>query len=321
MSTSAPSAPSPSVSRQQLEATASAAAAYVRELQERICSALEALEVGVGSAARFRFDAWQRPGGGGGRSGVLEGGEVFEKAGVNVSEVFGQLEPGFAGTMPGDGTEFYATGISLVLHPRNPYAPTTHANFRFLRRGDTGWFGGGADLTPYYPNPDDIVHFHRTLKAACDAHDPAYYSRFKAWADEYYFLKHRGETRGIGGTFFDYLHDDLAKNHAFWRDAGASFLPAYLPIVSGRHQTPYGERERQFQLYRRGRYVEFNLLYDRGTVFGLKTDGRVESILMSLPPLVRWQYDYRPEPGSPEAALYDCLRPRDWLAEASERSS
>ena len=317
MSTSASSAPSTPVSREQLEATASAAAAYVRELQERICSALEALEVGVGSAARFRFDAWQRPGGGGGRSGVLEGGEVFEKAGVNVSEVFGQLEPGFAGTMPGDGTEFYATGISLVLHPRNPYAPTTHANFRFLRRGDTGWFGGGADLTPYYPVLEDVVHFHRTLKAACDAHDPTYYGRFKAWADEYYFLKHRGETRGVGGTFFDYLHDDLAKNHAFWRDAGASFLPAYLPIVTRRHRQPYSDAQRQFQLYRRGRYVEFNLLYDRGTVFGLKTDGRVESILMSLPPLVRWQYDYHPPAGSQEAMLSDFLRPRDWLAEAS----
>ncbi len=304
----------------QLEAIASQAAAYVKSLQEQICSALESLEQDAGSAVRFRFDTWQRPGGGGGRSGVLEGGAVFEKAGVNVSEVFGQLDPAFANTMPGDGTEFYATGISLVLHPVNPYAPTTHANFRFLRRGRQGWFGGGADLTPYYPVFSDIVHFHRTLKAACDAHDPSYYPRFKAWADEYYFLKHRGEARGVGGTFFDYLHDDLPKNHAFWRDAGASFLPAYLPIVKARHSQPYGDTERQFQLYRRGRYVEFNLIYDRGTVFGLKTDGRVESILMSLPPLVRWQYDYRPAPGTREAALSDFLRPRDWLSEASAQS-
>jgi coproporphyrinogen III oxidase len=301
----------------QLDALAREAAAYVRSLQEQICAALESLEADSQSPARFRFDTWQRPGGGGGRSGVMEEGAVFEKAGVNVSEVHGHLDPAFAGTMPGDGTAFYATGISLVLHPRNPYAPTTHANFRFLRRGGTGWFGGGADLTPYYPAFEDVVHFHRTLKAACDAHDPTYYARFKAWADDYYFLKHRGETRGIGGTFFDYLHDDLAKNHAFWRDAGASFLPAYLPIVKRRHTQPYGDSERQFQLYRRGRYVEFNLLYDRGTVFGLKTDGRVESILMSLPPLVRWQYDYHPKEGSMEAALADFLRPRDWLAEAS----
>lgn len=303
-----------------LDAMARDAAAYVRSLQEQICSALESLEKDSGSPVRFRFDTWQRPGGGGGRSGVLEGGAVFEKAGVNVSEVFGQMDPSFAATMPGDGTEFYATGISLVLHPRNPYAPTTHANFRFLRRGGTGWFGGGADLTPYYPFPEDIVHFHRTLKAACDAHDPSYYPRFKAWADEYYFLKHRGETRGVGGTFFDYLHDDLPKNHAFWRAAGASFLPAYLPIVTRRHTQPYGETQRQFQLYRRGRYVEFNLIYDRGTVFGLKTDGRVESILMSLPPLVRWQYDYQPQAGTPEAALADFLRPRDWLGETPAQS-
>lgn len=301
----------------QLDAIARDAALYVRSLQEQICGALESLEKDSGSPTRFRFDSWQRPGGGGGRSGVLEGGTVFEKAGVNVSEVFGQLESGFASSMPGDGTEFYATGISLVLHPVNPHAPTTHANFRFLRRGGTGWFGGGADLTPYYPVLEDVVHFHRTLKAACDAHDPTYYGRFKAWADEYYFLKHRGETRGVGGTFFDYLHDDLAKNHAFWRDAGASFLPAYLPIVTRRHRQPYSDAQRQFQLYRRGRYVEFNLLYDRGTVFGLKTDGRVESILMSLPPLVRWQYDYHPPAGSQEAMLSDFLRPRDWLAEAS----
>ncbi len=302
-----------------LDALSRTAADEVRALQETICQALEALEVQAGSSARFRFDSWERKGGGGGISAVLSGGNVFEKGGVNISEVHGQFPADFAATMPGDGLDFFATGISLVLHPRNPFAPTTHANFRFLRRGRAGWFGGGADLTPYYPFFEDAVHFHRTLKAACDRHDPAYYPRFKAVCDEYFFLKHRGETRGIGGIFFDYLSDDLPRIHSFWKDAGAAFLPAYLPIIERRHTAEYTDRERQFQLYRRGRYVEFNLLYDRGTVFGLKTDGRVESILMSLPPLVRWEYDYRPEPASPEAALTDFLRPRDWLAEDAAR--
>ena len=285
------------------------AAAEVRGLQDRICQALQDLD----GQATFRSDEWQRPGGGGGRSMVLEDGAVFEKAGVNTSIVYGTMQPDFAATLPGDGLAFYATGISLVLHPRNPHIPTTHANFRYLRRGSASWFGGGADLTPYYPIHEDVLHFHQTLKDACDRHDPGYYPRFKAWCDEYFFLKHRGETRGVGGLFFDYLRGDPEQTFAFWRDAGAAFIPAYLPIAARRRDVPYGERERRFQLYRRGRYVEFNLLYDRGTVFGLKTDGRVESILMSLPPLCRWDYDYRPEPGSPEATLYDYLRPRDWL--------
>ena len=297
----------------ELAELARTAAADVLALQSQICSALEEVD----GRARFRFDRWQRPSGGGGLTAVLQEGAVFEKAGVNTSEVFGEFTPELAATMPGDGLAFYATGVSLVLHPRNPYAPTTHANFRFLRRGRTAWFGGGADLTPYYPFHEDAVHFHRVLKDACDAHGPDYYPRFKKWCDEYFFLRHRGETRGVGGLFFDYLSEDLARTHAFWRAAGAAFLPAYLPIIKRRQEMAYGERERQFQLYRRGRYVEFNLLYDRGTVFGLKTDGRVESILMSLPPLCRWEYDYRPEPGSPEAALADFLRPRDFLAEAA----
>jgi coproporphyrinogen III oxidase len=297
-----------------LDALAAQAAADVAVLQGRICEALEALD-GTG---RFRFDEWQRPGGGGGRSGVLEEGAVFEKAGVNVSVVHGELQPDFAGTLPGDGLRFYAAGVSLVLHPRSPFLPTTHANFRFLRRGSAAWFGGGADLTPYYPFHEDAVHFHRTLKAACDRHGKERYPRYKAWCDEYFFLKHRGETRGVGGIFFDYLKDDLAQAHAFWRDAGAAFLPAYVPILERRRDQPYSEAERRFQLYRRGRYVEFNLLYDRGTVFGLKTDGRVESILMSLPPLVRWDYGYAPLPGSREAELAAYLRPRDWLAEAAQ---
>jgi len=312
---STPSSPSDStgslagLTSAQLDALAATAAADVAALQREICSALEAID----GSAKFQFDRWQRPGGGGGVSGVLSGGAVFEKAGVNISEVHGQFAPEFAATMPGDGLTFYATGVSLVLHPRNPYVPTTHANFRFLRRGSAAWFGGGADLTPYYPFLEDAQHFHRVLKEACDAHDPSFYPRFKAWCDEYFFLKHRGETRGIGGLFFDYLKDDLPSTHRFWKQCGAAFLPAYLPIVQKRKDTAYSERQRNFQLYRRGRYVEFNLLYDRGTVFGLKTDGRVESILMSLPPLAAWEYNYKPEPGSEEAGLYDFLRPRDYL--------
>ncbi|MFO0573604.1 MAG: oxygen-dependent coproporphyrinogen oxidase [Polyangia bacterium] len=321
--TQAPAADDP------IERLARESAADVRRLQDEICAALEALEQAAGSPVRFRRDRWERAGGGGGVSAVLADGAVFEKAGVNVSEVFGQLQPDFAATLPGDGNTFYATGISLVIHPRSPYVPTTHANFRFLRRGRAAWFGGGADLTPYYPFLEDAAHFHRVLKDACDRHDPGYYPRFKAWCDDYFFLKHRGETRGIGGLFFDYLPggegasarpasaDELARVQAFWRDCGRAFVPAYVPIVERRHKTPYGERQRQFQLYRRGRYVEFNLLYDRGTVFGLKTDGRVESILMSLPPLVRWEYGYQPPPGSEEAELAGFLKPRDWLGEAA----
>lgn len=303
--------------RDAIEALGRTVAGDVKALQQTICNALSALEEKYcdkgAPPRRFRYDPWERRGGGGGITAVLSDGAVFEKAGVNTSVVFGQFPPDFAATMPGDGLDFFATGVSLVLHPRNPYVPTTHANFRFLRRGSAGWFGGGADLTPYYPFIEDVVHFHRVLKESCDRHDKSFYPRFKAWCDEYFFLKHRGETRGVGGLFFDYLTDDLPHLHAFFRDVGHAFLPAYLPIVERRVQTPYSDRERQFQLYRRGRYVEFNLLYDRGTVFGLKTDGRVESILMSLPPLVRWDYDYHPEPGSREASLSDFLRPRDWL--------
>ena len=292
-----------------LDRLAEQAADQVRAWQQEICRELERLD----GQAHFRFDNWERAGGGGGLTGVLTDGAIFEKAGVNTSAVHGKLPADFAATLPGDGLDFFATGVSLVLHPRSPMIPTTHANFRFLRRGGAAWFGGGADLTPYYPFHEDVVHFHQILKDACDRHDPGYYPRFKAWCDEYFYLKHRDETRGVGGLFFDYLKDDLPKMQAFWKDAGSSFLPAYAPIVERRRHEPHGERERQFQLYRRGRYVEFNLLFDRGTVFGLKTDGRVESILMSLPPLVRWEYAYAPEPGSPEAKLYEYLRPRDWL--------
>jgi coproporphyrinogen III oxidase len=289
------------------------AAAYFRDLQDRICRALEDLD----GAGRFREDLWQRPGGGGGRTRVLAEGAVFEKAGVNVSEVFGEMSEEFARQVPGAGREFFATGVSLVLHPRSPLVPTVHANFRFLAKGDRQWFGGGADLTPYYPFREDVVHFHRTWKAVCERHPAvADYRRMKEDCDRYFELPHRGEARGVGGIFFDYLEGDLERLFAFVRDAGDNFLEAYLPIARRRKDLPSTERQRQWQLHRRGRYVEFNLLYDRGTLFGLKTGGRTESILMSLPPLVRWSYDVRPEPGSPEAELIEVyLKPRDWASE------
>ncbi len=292
----------------------SRAAAYFRDLQDRICAALAELD---GSA--FREDRWERPGGGGGRSRVLTDGGLFEKAGVNFSEVSGQLGEEFAAQIPGEGRDFSATGISLVLHPRNPFVPTVHANYRFLSKGGRQWFGGGADLTPYYPFREDVVHFHRIWKGVCARHGPPVdHARFKKWCDDYFFLPHRGEARGVGGIFFDYLEGDLEALFAFVRDCGDSFLEAYLPVARRRKDLPYTERERAFQEFRRGRYVEFNLLYDRGTIFGLKTGGRIESILMSLPPAVRWPYDYRPEPGSREAELYEVLRPRDWAAVMQE---
>ena len=308
---------------------------FFLRLQDDICRALEEVD---GSSA-FREDLWDREGGGGGRTRVMEEGRVFEKAGVNFSEVHGQLEAQVASKLPlGDGTRFYATGISLVLHPLNPIVPSVHANFRYLERGYSGWFGGGTDLTPYYPYLEDAVHFHRTLKEACDRHDRDFYQRFKKWCDEYFFVRHRNETRGVGGIFFDYLTGssageelkeepeqlsgspggqagkDLERMFAFVQEAGRAFLPAYLPIVERRRDEPYSDRERHHQLIRRGRYVELNLVYDRGTIFGLETRGRTESILMSLPPLVRWVYDYRPEPGTREATALDFFHPRDWLA-------
>jgi coproporphyrinogen III oxidase len=286
------------------------AEALFRELQSSICAGLE-----VADGGKFGSDVWDRPGGGGGTSRVLADGAVFEKAGVNHSSVHGELKPDFAAHLPGDGLAFSATGVSLVLHPRSPRVPTVHANFRCLRRGDALWFGGGADLTPYYPVLDDVRHFHRVWKAACDRHDADFYPRWKRACDEYFYLPHRRETRGVGGIFFDYLQRDPERDLALVADLGRAFLDAYLPIVERRRAEPWGERDRSFQLLRRGRYVEFNLLYDRGTTFGLKTDGRAESILMSLPPLVRWDYDARFPPDSPEAELADWLRPRDWLGE------
>jgi len=284
------------------------AAAAFRELQSELCDALGAAD----GAATFGADAWTRPGGGGGLSRILTEGAVLEKAGVGWSSVEGELPADFARQLPGEGTAFRATGVSLVFHPRSPMIPTTHANFRFLEKGGAAWFGGGADLTPYYLFREDAEHFHRSLAEACDRHRPiGDYDRFKAWCDEYFYLPHRGEARGVGGIFFDYLGSprdpgdghDIEQVFAFVRDAGRAFLAAYLPIIERRRDAPWGDAERTWQLQRRGRYVEFNLLFDRGTVFGLKTNGRTESILMSLPPQVRWDYDVRPTPGSREAEL------------------
>jgi coproporphyrinogen III oxidase len=289
-----------------------AAAGYFRALQDRICSALAEID----GRATFREDSWQREGGGGGRSRVLVGGQVFEKAGVNFSEVFGQMNPDFAAQVPGEGLDFSATGISLVLHPRSPMVPTVHANFRYLTKGTRWWFGGGGDLTPYYPYREDVIHFHRVWKAACTCHpEPVNYARFKQGCDEYFYLPHRDEHRGVGGIFFDYLSGDFAALLRFVQDCGNAFLESYLPIVRRRKDEAYTEAQRCFQEFRRGRYVEFNLIYDRGTLFGLKTGGRVESILMSLPPVVRYPYDYRPEPGTREAELYEYLQPREWADE------
>jgi len=307
------------------------AAAFFRELQDRITSALEAADGG----ARFREDSWTRPGGGGGRTRVIADGGVFEKGGVNFSDVHGELRPEMAGALPGEGTKFRATGVSLVLHPKNPRVPTVHANVRHIQRGSVGWFGGGMDLTPYYVVPADAAHFHRTLRGACDAHDPSFHRRFKRWCDDYFFLPHRNEPRGVGGIFYDYLGAGAEKTahqpapeppspreadedamFAFTCAVGDAFLPAYLPIVERRRAEPFGERERRWQLLRRGRYVEFNLLYDRGTVFGLKTDGRVESILMSLPPATGWEYGFAPQPGSPEAASLELICSKaDWASQ------
>lgn len=286
---------------------------YFRQLQDRICAGLEQAD----GHARFREDSWQREGGGGGRTRVILEGAVFEKGGVNFSEVFGTMSEEFARQVPGEGREFTAAGISLVIHPRNPYVPTVHANFRFLTKGQKRWFGGGADLTPYYPFREDVIQFHRVWRDVCERHAPLIdYRQMKEDCDRYFYLSHRNEPRGVGGIFFDYLEDEPERTFDFVRDCGDAFLSAYLPIVARRRDTEYGQRQRDWQLFRRGRYVEFNLIHDRGTLFGLKTGGRIESILMSLPPLVRWNYDYHPEPGSPEAELlHHYLPPRDWANE------
>jgi coproporphyrinogen III oxidase len=292
--------------------------AYLLDLQDRICAGL-AEEDGTGA---FQEDAWERPAGGGGRSRVLAEGAVFEQAGINFSHVFGEGLPASATAHRPElaGRSFEAMGVSLVIHPRNPYVPTSHANVRFFiaTKADADpiwWFGGGFDLTPYYPFEEDAVAWHKVAKQACDPFGEDVYARYKKWCDEYFYLKHRNETRGVGGLFFDDLNEGgFDRCFSFMRSVGDHYIQAYRPIVAKRKDTPYSERERDFQLYRRGRYVEFNLVYDRGTLFGLQTGGRTESILMSLPPLVKWRYNWQPEPGTPEADLYEnYLKPRDWL--------
>ena len=294
--------------------------ALVREIQHEITSALTAID-----PTGFREDTWERDGGGGGWSRVLQDGEVFEKAGVNVSEVYGELSPEAAAKMGGGAhigdLSFFATGVSLVLHPHNPMAPTVHANYRYFERGDgsepgSWWFGGGADLTPSYLFDEDARHFHAAHKAALDRHDEALYPRFKKDCDEYFYLPHRGESRGIGGIFYDNF-TELGREGgiALARDCGTAFLDAYLPIIERRRDAEFTAEQREWQQLRRGRYVEFNLVWDRGTAFGLRTNGRTESILMSLPLTARWEYDHQPAPDSAEARLLDVLRnPVDWLS-------
>lgn len=293
------------------------AESFLRALQDRICVELERLD----GSARFVEDAWTRAAGGGGRTRVLRDGALFEQAGVNFSRVSGSpLPPSATAHRPElAGGSFIATGVSLVLHPKNPYVPTTHANVRYFEASKDGeqpawWFGGGFDLTPFYPFDEDVAHWHTVARNLCAPFGADVYPRCKQWCDDYFYLKHRNETRGVGGLFYDDLNEGgFERCLAFTEAVGQGFLDAYLPIAARRRDTPYGEREREFQLYRRGRYVEFNLVYDRGTLFGLQSGGRTESILMSLPPRVRFEYAYQPEPGSAEARLADYLKPRDWV--------
>jgi coproporphyrinogen III oxidase len=285
---------------------------FFQRLQDEIATSLEAFD-----GTKFREDLWERHGGGGGRTRIMSEGNIFEKAGVNFSAVHGQ-SPAMLNKDGNGNSQFFATGISLVLHPRSPKIPTVHANFRYFEQS-TGeaWFGGGMDLTPYYLVEDDAIHFHRTIKTTCDKHDLNYYRRFKKWCDEYFFIKHRNETRGIGGIFFDNLsgnEKELEQIFSFVQDIGTTFIPTYLPIAERHAKDSYTDQERQWQLLRHGRYAEFNLVYDRGTLFGLQTSGRIESILMSLPTLARWDYDHHPYAGSEEEKLLQVLKhPREWV--------
>jgi coproporphyrinogen III oxidase len=292
--------------------------AFLMALQDSICAELAAAD----GASVFVEESWDRAEGGGGRSRVLTHGAVFEQAGVNFSHVFGDKMPGSATAHRPElaGRKFEAMGVSLVIHPLNPHIPTSHANVRFFIAEKEGeapvwWFGGGFDLTPFYPVEADVVHWHQVAKDSCDRFDTAYYPKYKKWCDEYFYLKHRNETRGVGGLFFDDLNEPgFEQSFAFMSAVGEAFTKAYVPIVERNKNKAYSEAERQFQLYRRGRYVEFNLVFDRGTLFGLQSGGRTESILMSMPPLVRWQYGYQPEAGSAEMKLYErYLQPQDWL--------
>ena len=292
---------------------------YLETLQDNICAALADLD-----GNKFTEDRWVREAGGGGCSRILRNGQVFEQAGVNYSRVSGEQLPSAASSQRPElaGCRFEAAGVSLVIHPANPYVPTSHCNVRFFlaapkNKAPVWWFGGGFDLTPYYGFKEDAIHWHTTAQQACRGFRADAYQQYKRWCDEYFFLPHRNEPRGIGGLFFDDLNaPDFAACLDFFKSIGDHFLPAYLPIVKRRRGHPFGERERWFQLYRRGRYVEFNLVYDRGTLFGLQSGGRSESILMSLPPQVHWEYNWQPDKGSPEAELYDYfLQPKDWINE------
>jgi len=318
------------------------AKALVLSLQDEICNGLETID----GNSTFQEESWERPEGGGGRSRVMRDGRIFEQGGVNFSEVYGQeLPQSIISQRPeAKGHPWFATGTSMVLHPKNPYIPTVHLNYRYFEAGPVWWFGGGADLTPYYPYLSDTLHFHRTHQKACDSINPILHKIFKPWCDEYFFLKHRNETRGVGGIFFDYQDgsgklykgqnkDGQAANIAKkignlslgWEDlfslakaCGKAFLPSYIPIIEKRENHTFGEKERQFQLYRRGRYVEFNLVWDRGTIFGLQTNGRTESILMSLPPLARWEYGFKTTPGTREELLTTVFtKPQDWFDDES----
>lgn len=293
---------------------------YIKTLQNSITASLEAID----GKATFKEDPWVRPEGGGGRTRVIENGAVFEKGGVNISEVHGKLPESMQQYFGVKDANFFACGLSLVLHPKNPFVPTVHANWRYFEMYDQEgaivdqWFGGGQDLTPYYLFEEDAVHFHTICKRACDTHNPEFYSKYKARCDEYFYNSHRGEARGIGGLFFDYLKKTETMNMQDWynfvTEVANSFLQAYIPIVEKRKDSPYNQEHRDWQEIRRGRYVEFNLVHDKGTLFGLKTNGRIESILMSLPPHVQWKYDHHPEPGTEEEKLIEVLKsPKNWV--------
>ncbi len=292
---------------------------YIHQLQDQICAAIE----NAGGGGKFQEDKWERPGGGGGKTRIIRGDEVFEKGGVNTSVVHGKLPASMQERLGVKHEDFFACGISLVIHPTNPHVPTVHANFRFFELYDDKgaavdrWFGGGADLTPYYYQQEDVVHFHKSLKAAADPFGAELYPLYKKECDHYFLNTHRNENRGVGGMFFDYLKADDRRDDLFWLDftksIGDAFVPAYIPIVERRKHDAFLEKHVEWQQIRRGRYVEFNLIHDRGTLFGLKTNGRIESILMSLPALARWEYDHQPQSGSDEALLLEALKHRDWI--------
>ena len=279
-----------------------------RDIQNHICAGLTEV-----SGQAYHEDNWKyTEGDGGGRTRIFSG-DTIEKGGVNFSALNGTLSEKMASKLKGGGRDFFATGVSLVIHPQNPFVPTVHMNIRYIERGGKGWFGGGIDLTPYYHKTPNIIDFHKSLKNICDNHVIADYSKFKEECDNYFYIKHRNEARGVGGIFFDYLSEHSEQTFDFVKDVGMGFNQIYLPIFTENKDKPFTEKQREFQLYRRGRYVEFNLVYDRGTLFGLETQGRIESILMSLPPLASWMYNWSPEPNTPEAELYEIIKPHDWV--------